>query len=703
MNTINNNIIQSIFSFNHLNLENDSLEQIINKGLNIYSELTNCDNASLFLVDNTSFEFNFYSSTSFESVREITSLFDKFTDDGTISEVIINSEPVFREVEINSHLQLFHIIPLNLPNSLIGIIMLRNASSINADESIKFYLKGFSINYALIIERSFHTNNNLNKERNLHSPLHDIVGINLTLLKSLFDSLQCGVLIVDKSTSKIILSNSTAMKLIELDEAEIINNTMNSFFLIHSSTQNSKDGTNGYETLIHRANGTLLPVLMTESHLANKDDRFIVFSFLDISAKKKSEDELQKAHFLLEQRIELRTEQLIGNNATLISEIRNRQKAEEQLLKFMWAVEQSPTAILVLEIDGKIQYANKKYFELTGYTTDEVIGLKPKFIDSDKLDLDESMILDKVKQSSQLWKSELKNRKKNGEEFWTSLYITPITNLNGEITNFLCVQEDITEKKKVMEELVLEKINAEQSNNLKTYLLANMSHEFRTPLIGILGFTQILSTEITDEENSSMVDFIHQSGERLLKTLDGMLQLSDLETQKLLNKPVKIDFEQIVNSLADKYLDQIQEKGLDFKLDLIFEQIYFYSDPQFLELCLTNLLDNALKFTNSGSITISAHIINAKENKFVQIKIADTGIGIAEEKTEYIFKAFSQVDEGMSRSYDGVGLGLTIAKRIIELLEGEISVKSRLSEGSEFIIKLPLIPSAFRDKLVLFN
>ncbi|MDP2303199.1 MAG: PAS domain S-box protein [Ignavibacteria bacterium] len=698
MNTINNKIIQSIFSFNHLNFQNDSLDQIINKGLNIYSELTNCDNASIFLVDNTSFEFNFYSSTSFESVREITSLFDKFTDDGTISEVIINSEPVFREVEINSHLQLFHIIPLNLPNSLIGIIMLRNACSLNNDESIKFYLTGFSINYALIIERSFHTNNNLNKERNLHSPLHDIVGINLTLLKSLFDSLQCGVLIVDKSTSKIILSNSTAMRLIELDEQAILNNTMNSFFLIHSSIQNSMEGTSGYETLIHRNNGTLLPVLMTESHLINKEDRFIVFSFLDISAKKKSEDELQKAHFLLEQRIELRTEQLIGNNATLISEIRNRQKAEEQLLKFMWAVEQSPTAILVLEIDGKIQYANKKYFELTGYTTDEVIGLKPKFIDSDKLDLDESMILGKVKQSSQLWKSELKNRKKNGEEFWTSLYITPITNLNGEITNFLCVQEDITEKKKVMEELVLEKINAEQSNNLKTYLLANMSHEFRTPLIGILGFTQILSTEITDEENSSMVDFIHQSGERLLKTLDGMLQLSDLETQKLLNKPVKIDFEQIVNSLADKYLDQIQEKGLDFKLDLIFEQIYFYSDPQLLELCLTNLLDNALKFTNSGSITISAHIINAKENKFVQIKIADTGIGIEEDKIDYIFKAFSQVDEGMSRRYEGTGLGLTIAKRIIELLEGEISVRSKISKGSEFTIRLPLIPSSFRNK-----
>lgn len=701
MNTINNNIIQSIFSFNHLNLENDSLEQIINKGLNIYSELTNCDNASIFLVDNTSFEFNFYSSTSFESVREITSLFDKFTDEGTISEVIINLEPVFREVEINSHLQLFHIIPINLPNSLIGIVMLRNAYSINNDESIQFYLTGFSINYALIIERSFHTNNSLNKERNLHSPLHDIVGINLTLLKSLFDSLQCGVLIVDKSTSKIILSNIIAIKLIELDEQAILNNTMNSFFLLHSSTQISKDGTAGYETLIHRTNGTLLPVFMTESHLINKEDRFIVFSFLDISAKKKSEDELQKAHFLLEQRIELRTEQLIGNNATLISEIRNRQKAEEQLLKFMWAVEQSPTAILVLEIDGKIQYANKKYFELTGYTTDEVIGLKPKFIDSDKFDLDESMILEKVKQSSQLWKSELKNRKKNGEEFWTSLYLTPITNLNGEITNFLCVQEDITEKKKMMEELVLEKINAEQSNNLKTYLLANMSHEFRTPLIGILGFTQILSTEISDGEQSSMVDYIHQSGERLLKTLDGMLQLSDLETKKLSNQPVKIDFEHIVNSLADKYLDQIQEKGLEFKLDLIFEQIYFYSDPQLLELCLTNLLDNALKFTNSGSITISSHIINAKEYKFVQIKIADTGIGIEEDKIDHIFNAFSQADEGMSRRYEGVGLGLTIAKRIIELLEGEISVRSKISEGSEFTIRLPLIPSSFRNKQVL--
>jgi PAS domain S-box-containing protein len=703
MNLVNSKVIQSIFSFNHLNLQSDSLDQIINKGLNIYLELTNCDNASLFLVDNTSFEFNFYSSTSFESVREITSLFDKFTDDGTITEVIMSSEPLWREVEINSQEQLFHIIPLNVPNSLIGIILLRNASSLNVDESIKFYLTGFSINYALIIERSFHTNNDLNKERLLHSPLHDIVGINLFLLKSLFDSLQCGVLIVDKATSKIILSNSTAMRLIDQEEGAILNNTMAAFFLIQSINKNPSDEFSGYETLIHRNNGTLIPVLMTESHLANNDDRFIVFSFSDISAKKKSEDELQKAHFLLEQRVELRTEQLLDNNATLVSEVRNRQKAEEQLLKFMWTVEQSPTAIMVLEINGIIQYANKKYFDLTGYSTDEVIGMKPKFNDTDKFDFDESGILGKVKQSSQLWKSELKNRRKNGEEYWTSLYIAPITNLNGKITNFLCIQEDITEKKKVMEELVSAKLNAEQSNNLKTYLLGNMSHEFRTPLIGILGFTQILSTEITNPEYSSMVDYIRQSGQRLLKTLDGMLQLSDLETKKLSNKPVRIDFEQIINSLADKYLDQIQEKGLEFKLDMVFEQIYFYSDPELLLISLNNILDNAVKFTNSGSITISAHIINENENRYFQIKLIDTGIGIEKDKIDHIFNAFSQADEGLTRSYEGVGLGLTIAKRIIELLEGEVSVKSTIAKGSEFTIILPLIPSAFRDKLVLPN
>jgi PAS domain S-box-containing protein len=702
MKEINNNIIQSIFSFNYLNLHSSSPDEIINKGLHLYSELANCRDVSLFLVDSKSFELNFYSSTNFEFVRETISLFDSFTEDGSVSQAIISGEIVEREIVTNNEIQYFQIIPLNIPNGIVGIVILRNPFSIDSDKLIKFYLTGFSINFALLIEISFKDyiiNQNKSLSEMDNSPLSK-VGFNLLCLKSILDSVQAGLLIIDKASSKILMTNNKSANLIEVEEEVILNSKMSDFFMVQSSIKKLDEFSSVYEALIHKNNGSIVPIQIRESNLIFDEVDLVIYSFIDISEKKQKENELQKAHFLLEHRIELRTEELADNNSQLLQEVKYRENAESQLLKFMWAVEQSPTAILILELSGIIQYANKKYIDLTGSSQKEILGSKPVFINAIGMNLKQINFDTVLVNGGQLWNAELKNIRKNGEEYWTSLYITPITDLSGKVTNLLCLLEDITEKKKVVEELVSAKLSAEQSNNLKTYLLGNMSHEFRTPLISILGFTQILNAEITNDEYSTMIQFIHQSGERLLKTLDGMLQLSDLETKKTLNNTVKIDFEKIVDVLADKYIDRIQDKGVDLRIKANYNQIFFYSDAELLQICIEHIFDNAVKFTNKGAITLSAQIISSEQNKYVEIKIIDTGIGIAAEKIEHIFNAFTQADEGLTRSYEGVGLGLTIAKRIVELLEGNLLVTSEVDKGSEFVIKFPIIPSTFRKQLV---
>ncbi len=257
-----------------------------------------------------------------------------------------------------------------------------------------------------------------------------------------------------------------------------------------------------------------------------------------------------------------------------------------------------------------------------------------------------------------------------------------------ETNKVLCIARNITDRKNLQQELIVEKERAEESSRLKSTLLNNMSHEIRTPLNGILGFSEILSNELSDQDYVDMACHINNSGKRLMKTLDSVMQLSQLEAGIKNVHPVEIDIIQSIQRLSEPFLAQSKSKNLTFE----FRKANIkpgYIDAFFLLQALSNIIDNAFKFTITGGITIDIHESMKEGNRWVTIHIADTGIGISQDYQNIIFDEFRQVSEGQNRNFEGSGLGLTIAKKMIRVLGGDIWLDSIVGQGSKFSILVP--------------
>lgn len=256
---------------------------------------------------------------------------------------------------------------------------------------------------------------------------------------------------------------------------------------------------------------------------------------------------------------------------------------------------------------------------------------------------------------------------------------------NGVVTGVRGLLIDITEQKKTELELRTAKEKAEEMNRLKSSFLANMSHELRTPMIGIMGYAELLSSQITDPGIKEMSDGIISSSKRLTDTLNSILDLSRIEANKIEVYYETLDVNMIIGQVFKLFDVNAQRKKLNFNLSLC-ENVSAQLDKTLLHQILTNLIDNAIKFTDSGSITIKS----ALNNSNVVINVIDTGIGISENSLSYIFDEFRQGSEGFSRKFQGSGLGLTITKKFVELLNGTIKVISEENKGTNFILSFPI-------------
>ncbi len=248
---------------------------------------------------------------------------------------------------------------------------------------------------------------------------------------------------------------------------------------------------------------------------------------------------------------------------------------------------------------------------------------------------------------------------------------------------------DITDRKKDEEAVHLARIKAEESDRMKTSLLTNMSHEFRTPMNAILGFSDLISNESNDPDIAFFARKIHTSGQRLMGTLKAILDLADLEATRSKIKIADIYIENFLNDCLQSFSSTASEKGL-YLITEYTEGLCVKADEVLLQLIIHNLIDNAIKFTRKGGITIETDLSYEGESQWCIIRIKDTGIGISEDQFEVIFHEFRQISEGYNRSYEGTGLGLTLAKKMAEMLEGKITVESELGLGSIFSLWLPL-------------
>lgn len=380
---------------------------------------------------------------------------------------------------------------------------------------------------------------------------------------------------------------------------------------------------------------------------------------------------------------------IIANQLSLYIE---EKKTAEFNLKLSKATEQSPVTIVITNTDGNIEYINPKFTAVTGYSYKEVLGKNPRVLKSGEHDKAFYEHLWKTILSGKEWKGELHNKKKNGELYWESALISPIFNDAGEITHFVGVKEDITEKKKMVTDLIRAKENAEESDRLKTAFLQNMSHEIRTPLNGILGFADLLTNDNIDiYEMRTYANFIKTSGNRLLALINNILDLSRIEAGSIHTQAKPFVLNKLMKEIWQMFRIQTEKKNIHLRYHhaLPDEESVIISDEDKISQIVSNLLNNAFKFTDAGSIDFG-YKISGNEIVF---RVTDTGRGIPKEHQARIFERFYQADISMSRNFEGAGLGLPISQGLVKLLGGNMWLESEVGKGTSFYFSLPYHPS----------
>jgi PAS domain S-box-containing protein len=370
----------------------------------------------------------------------------------------------------------------------------------------------------------------------------------------------------------------------------------------------------------------------------------------------------------------------------IFRDLRERKKVEEEIRKLSRAVEQSPSAIVITDTEGRIEYVNPHFCKVTGYTVKEVTGENPRILKSGTTSDNEYKEMWKTISAGREWRGEFHNKKKSGDLYWEQASISPIRDDRGNITHYIAIKEDITDKKRMQEELLVAKEKAEESDRMKSEFLSQMSHEIRTPLNVILSYNSFLKEELSEtinEDISLSFNSIDSAGKRLLRTIDMILNLAAIQKGKIDISFDPVDLSDILTVLSKEFEFHARKKKLYLNLRLPSGKIMIPADEYLLGEIFQNLLNNAIKYTNQGGIEIELFTPDDKE---VRVDIRDTGIGISEKYLPKLFLPFTQEETGYTRKFEGNGLGLALVKSYLDLLDAEIKVTSEKNRGTTFSI-----------------
>jgi PAS domain S-box-containing protein len=354
----------------------------------------------------------------------------------------------------------------------------------------------------------------------------------------------------------------------------------------------------------------------------------------------------------------------------------------------------SPEAIVVTDANGYVSLWNKSAERMFGWTQEEVLG-KKNMVDP----------LDRIAQMQQyrsivfsgksLQNIETECIHKNGSILTVNFSASPLHDGLGNIVGILFVSEDITKNKKMLTDLIRAKEHAEESDRLKSAFLANMSHEIRTPMNGILGFTELLKEpDLQSEKQQHYISIIQKSGARMLNIINDIINISKIESGQMSIALSETNINEQVEYIFTFFRPEVEKKGMQihFKNALSAREAIIHTDREKIYAILTNLVKNAIKFSNEGFIEVGYDLVENQQVAFLQFHVKDTGIGIPKNQQKAIFKRFIQVDVFDKMAKQGAGLGLAISKAYVELLGGKIWVESREQVGSTFYFTIPYHP-----------
>lgn len=348
--------------------------------------------------------------------------------------------------------------------------------------------------------------------------------------------------------------------------------------------------------------------------------------------------------------------------------------------------------VSIADVKGNITYANDKFVDISGYTPEELIGKNHRVVKSTEHSPAFYKDLWKTIARGKVWHGEVKNRKKDGAFYWVQATIVPFLNEKGKPFKYISIRTDITAMKALEKSLIVAKEQAEAVARAKSDFLANMSHEIRTPMNAIIGLSYLcLQTQLTTRQKD-YIRKVYNSATSLLRIINDILDFSKIEAGHLDIEHIDFTLEEVLGTMASMISTKAHEKNLEFLLETAVDIPHsLVGDPLRLGQILINLTNNAIKFTEHGEVAVVSELLK-KGNDFahLQFTIRDTGIGINPEQQAGLFQAFTQADTSTTRKYGGTGLGLTISKKLIEMMEGTIRIESELGKGSRFIFNVQL-------------
>ncbi|MHA8068874.1 PAS domain S-box protein [Aquirufa ecclesiirivi] len=365
-------------------------------------------------------------------------------------------------------------------------------------------------------------------------------------------------------------------------------------------------------------------------------------------------------------------------------------------------------AIIFTDVHGYVKKVNQATLEIFEYESNDIVGQLLSQIpcfDMDEIiqynkELSEEYGVDfvpsfetfvmRTKSSGKPERREWTLISKSGKRIPIWLGVTCVNNERGEIIGYLGVAEDYTEHKLAQNELIQAKDDAEMAVRAKDSFLTNMSHEIRTPLNAIIGFTELLQGSQLPDPDCEYVDNIQKAGDHLLLLINDILDLSKIDSGKIELEVQPFQLKESLKHVHDLLKVKATKKAIDFSLFLDAElPEVIIGDNGRLNQVLINLAGNAIKFTEEGEVSISVKKVKETETTIsLRFSVKDTGIGISEEKIQTIFDRFIQAEASTTRKFGGSGLGLNIAKQLVELQGGKIELKSKLGRGSEFFFVL---------------
>ena len=367
-------------------------------------------------------------------------------------------------------------------------------------------------------------------------------------------------------------------------------------------------------------------------------------------------------------------------------DVTENKRQEQRLRDLALVAEETENVVVITDAGGRVEWVNPSFTRVTGFAGVEVVGKDYQgFLRDPDGDPSAPRWTPGTSDAARAFRAELLHVTRSGDPVWLDANIQPITGDRGEITKYISVASDVTDRRKVTEELRRAKEAADAASRTKSEFLANMTHEIRTPLNVVLGFASIALTADPDPRLRDYLTKIRVAGESLLRVVDDVLDFSKIEAGKLRTERVAFSLGPVVDTVASLITPKAYGKGLQFLFLQPDADLRLVGDPTRLGQVLINLLDNAVKFTAEGEVELHVEVESRAQDRIgLRFTVRDTGIGMTGEEMSMLFQPFTQADSSMKRRFGGTGLGLSITKRLVEMMDGRIAVQSEPSKGTTF-------------------